>query len=147
MAKDLELEGRPYEERIAAYGGVELFLGGMGVDGHIAFNEPGLSPGKVPSTALSVEVATITDAREVLIIVDGCKKARVLRASVKEISQMWTLSCLQMHPKAIIVYDKAATDELKVGTVRHFKDIEKFETSLTLKGQAGSLGEIIQGDI
>jgi glucosamine-6-phosphate deaminase len=38
---------------------------------------------------------------------------------------MWTLSCLQLHPKAIIVCDDAATDELKVGTVRYFKDIEK----------------------
>jgi glucosamine-6-phosphate deaminase len=151
MAKDLELECRSYEERIAAYGGIELFLGGMGVDGHIAFNEPGSSlhsrtrvktlttetrlanarffggdPGKVPPTALTVGVATITDARDVLSIVDGYKKARALRASVEGgISQMWTLSCLQMHPKAIIVCDEAATDELKVGTVRYFKDIEK----------------------
>jgi glucosamine-6-phosphate deaminase len=37
---------------------------------------------------------------------------------------MWTISILQMHPKAIIVCDEDATDELRVGTVRYFKDIE-----------------------
>jgi glucosamine-6-phosphate deaminase len=151
MAKDLDAECRSYEERIASYGGIELFLGGMGADGHIAFNEPGSSlhsrtrvktlttdtklanarffggdPAKVPSTALTVGVATITDAREVLIIVSGYNKARALQAAVEEgINHMWTLSCLQMHPRAVIVCDEAATDELKVGTVRYFKDIER----------------------
>jgi glucosamine-6-phosphate deaminase len=37
---------------------------------------------------------------------------------------MWTMSCLQLHPKALIVCDDDATLELKVGTVRYFKDIE-----------------------
>ena len=40
------------------------------------------------------------------------------------ISQMWTISALQMHPKAIIVADDAACDELMVSTYRYFKDIE-----------------------
>jgi glucosamine-6-phosphate deaminase len=152
MAQDPERECRSYEERIAAYGGIELFLGGMGADGHIAFNEPGSSlhsrtriktlttdtrianarffggdPEKVPSTALTVGVATVTDAREVLIMVCGHGKARALQASVEGgVNHMWTLSCLQMHPRAIIVCDEAATSELKVGTVRYFKDIEGF---------------------
>ena len=45
---------------------------------------------------------------------------------------MWTISCLQLHPKALIVADEESTDELKVGTVRYFKDIERnnFENSL-----------------
>jgi glucosamine-6-phosphate deaminase len=65
------------------------------------------------------------DAREVLILVNGYNKARALRAAVEEgVNHMWTLSCLQMHPRAIIVCDEAATDELKVGTVRYFRDIE-----------------------
>jgi glucosamine-6-phosphate deaminase len=151
MAKDLEGECRSYEEAIAAAGGIELFLGGMGADGHIAFNEPGSSLhsrtriktltmdtkianarnfggdiAKVPSTALTVGVATITDAREVLIVVNGHNKARALRAAVEgSVNHMWTISCLQIHPKAVIVCDEAATDELKVGTVRYFKDIER----------------------
>jgi glucosamine-6-phosphate deaminase len=150
MAADLEGECASYEKRITAAGGIELFLGGMGADGHIAFNEPGSSlhsrtrvktlttdtkianarffdgdVNKVPATALTVGVGTVMDAREVLILVSGYNKARALRAAVEEgVNHMWTLSCLQMHPRAIIVCDEAATDELRVGTVRYFKDIE-----------------------
>jgi len=151
MAEDPVEECRLYEEAIAKMGGIELFLGGMGNDGHIAFNEPGSSlrsrtrvktltnetrnanarffdgdPEKVPSTALTVGVGTVMDAREVLIIASGRNKARALRAVVEDgVSHMWTLSCLQMHPRAIIVCDEDATDELKVGTVRYFMDMEK----------------------
>jgi len=151
MAKDPQKECSLYEEKIAAEGGIEFFLGGMGSDGHIAFNEPGSSlasrtriktltqetkaanarffdgdMSKVPVTALTVGVGTVMDAREVMIIVTGRGKARALRAVVEEgVNHMWTLSCLQMHPRAIIVCDDDATEELKVGTVRYFKDIEK----------------------
>ncbi|QQO10780.1 glucosamine-6-phosphate deaminase [Breznakiella homolactica] len=151
MAPDPEKECAEYEKTIASFGGIELFLGGMGPDGHIAFNEPGSSLtsrtrlkaltldtkiansrffdgdiNKVPTTALTVGVGTVMDAREVVIIASGHGKARALRESVEGgINHMWTLSCLQLHPKAVIVCDDAATDELKVGTVRYFKDIEK----------------------
>jgi glucosamine-6-phosphate deaminase len=150
MAKDLARECALYEEAIAAEGGIELFLGGMGSDGHIAFNEPGSSLAsrtrvktltretkaanarffdgdisKVPSTALTVGVGTIMAAREVLIIVNGRNKARALKAVVEDgVNHLWTLSCLQMHPKAIIVCDDDAAEELKTGTVKYFKDIE-----------------------
>jgi glucosamine-6-phosphate deaminase len=153
MAKEPEKECKLYEEVIAAEGGIDLFLGGMGSDGHIAFNEPGSSlnsrtriktlteetkaanarffdgdPAKVPSTALTVGVGTVMDAWEVVIIVNGRNKARALHAVVEEgVNHMWTLSCLQTHPKAIIVCDDDATEELKVGTVRYFKDIEKIK--------------------
>jgi len=151
MAKEPEKECRLYEDAIKAEGGIELFLGGMGSDGHIAFNEPGSSlssrtriktltadtkaanarffdsdPSKVPHTALTVGVGTVMDAREVMIIVNGRGKARALKAVVEDgVNHMWTLSCLQTHPRAIIVCDDDATEELKVGTVRYFKDIEK----------------------
>lgn len=150
-APDLEAECRGYEERIKAAGGIDLFVGGIGVDGHIAFNEPfssltsrtrvktltddtriansrffGGDPDNVPRHALTVGVGTVTDAREVLILVNGHNKARALQAAVEGgVSQMWTISALQMHPRAIIACDEAATDELKVATYRYFKDIEK----------------------
>ncbi|MDR2102354.1 MAG: glucosamine-6-phosphate deaminase [Treponema sp.] len=150
MAPDLTEECESYEAAISAAGGIDLFLGGMGVDGHLAFNEPGSSlqsrtriktltqdtrianarffggdSAQVPSTALTVGVGTVMDAREVLVIVTGHNKARALRAVVEEgINHMWTLSCLQMHKRAIIVCDEDATGELKVDTVRYFKDIE-----------------------
>ena len=151
MAEDPIKECKLYEEAIAAEGGIDLFLGGMGGDGHIAFNEPGSSLSsrtrvktltnetkeanarffdnnlsKVPSAALTVGVGTVMDAQEVLIIVTGRSKAHALRAVIeKGINHIWTLSCLQMHPKAIIVCDEDATEELRVGTVKYFKDIEK----------------------
>ena len=151
MTDDPEKECRLYEEAIAGKGGIELFLGGMGSDGHIAFNEPGSSlcsrtrvktlteetrnanarffdgdPAKVPATALTVGVATVMDAREVLIIVSGRNKARALQAVIEEgLNHIWTLSCLQTHPKATIVCDEDATEELRVRTVRYFKDIER----------------------
>ena len=148
-APDLNEECKRYEEKIKQYGGIDLFLGGIGADGHIAFNEPGSSlqsrtriktltldsiiansrffendTSKVPTTALTVGVATVMDANEVLIIVNGHNKARALRHGVeKDINHMWTISALQMHPKGIIVCDEAACDELKVSTYRYFKDI------------------------
>ena len=149
-AEDLEKECAEYEARIQAAGGIDLFMGGVGPDGHIAFNEPGSSltsltrmktltqdtiiansrffdddVNKVPKTALTVGVGTVMAARSVMIIVNGYKKARALQQAVEGgVSHMCTLSALQMHRKAIIVCDEDATMELKVGTYRYFKDIE-----------------------
>ena len=149
-AEDPEAECVRYEEKIKSYGGIHLFMGGIGPDGHIAFNEPGSSLASrtrvktltqdtiiansrffnndinlVPKTALTVGVGTIMDAQEVLILVNGHTKARALYQAVEgAVNHMWTISILQMHPKGIIVCDDASTDELKVGTVKYFKDIE-----------------------
>jgi glucosamine-6-phosphate deaminase len=150
-AEDLDAECASYEQKIKDAGGVDLFLGGIGPDGHIAFNEPFSSltsrtrvkslttdtiiansrffdndVNKVPRHALTVGVGTVMDAREVMILVNGHHKARALQAAVEgPVTQAWTISALQQHPHAIIVCDEAATDELKVGTYRYFKDIEK----------------------
>lgn len=150
-AEDLAAECKAYEEAIAAAGGIDLFIGGIGPDGHIAFNEPGSSlssktrvktlttdtiiansrffdndVNKVPKYALTVGVGTVMAAREVMILVNGHNKARALQAAVEGgITQMWTISALQMHEHGIIVCDEPATDELKVGTYKYFKDIEK----------------------
>jgi len=149
-ASDLEKECADYEARIAAAGGIDLFMGGVGPDGHIAFNEPGSSLtsltrqktltqdtiiansrffegdlNKVPKTALTVGVGTVMAAREVMIIVSGHNKARALQAAVEgAVSHMCTLSALQMHRHAVIIADDDACAELKVGTYRYFKDIE-----------------------
>ena len=149
-APDVAAECARFEAKIKSYGGIELFMGGVGPDGHIAFNEPGSSLSSrtrqktltrdtiiansrffnndvnlVPKTALTVGVGTVMDARSVLLLVNGHNKARALRHGVEGgVSQMWTISALQFHPKAIIVADDAACEELKVGTYRYFKDIE-----------------------
>ena len=79
----------------------------------------------MPETALTVGVGTVMAAKSVLIIVNGYNKARALQQGVEgAISQMWTITALQNHPKAIIVADEPATMELKVATYRYFKDIE-----------------------
>lgn len=150
-APDLDLECREYENKIKAVGGIDLFVGGIGPDGHLAFNEPyssfssrtriktlnhdtriansrffGGNPENVPSCALTVGVATVMDAREVLILCSGHAKARALQAAVEgAICQAWTVSAIQNHPRAIIVCDEDATDELKVNTYRYFKNLEK----------------------
>ena len=150
-AADLEAECAAYEAAIEAAGGIDLFMGGIGPDGHLAFNEPFSSltsrtrikslttdtiiansrffdndVNKVPKTALTVGVGTVMDAKEVLIVCNGHNKARALQHAVEEgISQMGTISALQMHPHAIIVCDEAACGELKVDTYKYFKDIEK----------------------
>ena len=150
-ADDVVAECARYEAKIESLGGIDLFLGGVGSDGHIAFNEPGSSLTsrtreksltaetiqansrffdndikKVPKTSLTMGIGTIMDAKEVMILVSGHGKARALYQAIEgSINHMWTISALQMHEKAIIVADDASTAELKVGTYRYFKDIEK----------------------
>lgn len=150
-AEDIEAECERYEAKIKEVGGIDLFMGGIGPDGHIAFNEPGSSLtsrtrvkslttdtiiansrffdndlNKVPKTAVTVGVGTVMDAREVMILANGHNKARAIREAVEgPMSQRWTITCLQLHPHGIIVCDEEACDELTVGTYRYFKDIER----------------------
>ncbi len=150
-AEDLDAECEAYESKIKSMGGIDLFLGGIGADGHIAFNEPASSlasrtrqktlttdtiiansrffdndVNKVPKTAITVGVGTVLDAKEVMIITSGHNKARALRHAVEEpINHMWTISALQLHPMGIIVCDYDSCAELRVGTYKYFLDIEK----------------------
>ena len=150
-APDLEAECASYEARIEAAGGIDLFMGGVGEDGHLAFNEPFSSLvsrtrvktltydtilvnsrffdndiTKVPKLALTVGVGTVMSAKEVLVLAFGHKKARALQQAVEgAYSHTCTLSALQNHPHGIIVCDELAAGELKVNTYRYFKDIEK----------------------
>ncbi|MBS9784475.1 MAG: glucosamine-6-phosphate deaminase [Oceanivirga sp.] len=151
LAKDLKVECQRYEDKIKSYGGIHLFLGGVGEDGHIAFNEPGSSlssrtrdkeltedtikvnsrffdndESKVPRLALTVGVGTIMDSDEVFIMANGIKKAEAVRRGIEEgINHMWTISMLQMHRNAVIVIDEEAASNLMLKTYRYFKDIEK----------------------
>ncbi|KAF9128847.1 Glucosamine-6-phosphate isomerase 2 [Mortierella sp. 14UC] len=167
-ATDLDLECQRYEERIAAVGGIELFLGGIGPDGHIAFNEPGSSLNsrtrvktlaydtivanarffdnditKVPNLALTVGVATVMDAREVCIIITGAHKALALAKCIEEgVNHMWTVSAIQLHPRGMVVCDEDATLELHVKTVNYFKSIEKVHEQLIGSDNVGLQGGV-----
>lgn len=150
-AENLQAECARYEQMIKDAGGIDLFIGGIGPDGHIAFNEPGSSlssrtriktlttdtrianarffggkPENVPSLALTVGVGTVMSAKEVLILCNGHNKSRALQAAVEgAVTQMWTISSLQLHPHGIVVCDEAACEEIKHGTYRFFRDVEK----------------------
>jgi len=149
-APDIDEECRRYEAKIKSYGKINLFVGGVGNDGHIAFNEPASSLAsrtriktlthetrrvnsrffdndieQVPRFALTVGVATLLDAEEVMILVIGHQKALALQAAVEgNVNHMWTISCLQLHAKAIMVCDEPSTLELKVKTVKYFRELE-----------------------
>ena len=122
-AEDLEAECARYEAKIKSYGGIDLFMGGIGPDGHIAFNEPG------SSLTSRTRVKTLTTdtiiANSRFFDNDINKVPKTAHAIEGAVSQMWTVSVLQMHPKGIIVCDDAACDEMTYGTVKYFKDIEK----------------------
>lgn len=162
LAKDLERECERYEEKIRDRGGIDLFVGGIGEDGHLAFNEPGSSLQsrtrlktltedtrkvnarffggdieKVPKLALTVGVGTVMDSDEVLILVMGYHKSRALQKLVEEgVNHMWTSSILQLHRHAIIVADTESAHELKVGTYNYFRSVESahFDPDTILKG-------------
>jgi glucosamine-6-phosphate deaminase len=157
-ASDLEQECERYEEKIKSIGGIHLFMGGIGPDGHIAFNEPGSSLtsrtrvktltfdtikansrffendlNKVPKTALTVGVGTVMDSENVMILISGYAKARALKQCVEEgVNHFWTVSMLQLHKHGIIVCDEDSTMELRVSTVKYFKDIERDHLNLNL---------------
>ncbi|BFZ24357.1 hypothetical protein BsWGS_27396 [Bradybaena similaris] len=155
-AKDLEKECHEYEEKIKAAGGIRLFIGGIGPDGHIAFNEPGSSLvsrtrvktlaretilanarffgndlNKVPSQALTVGVGTVMDADEVMILITGAHKALALHKAIEEgVNHMWTVSAFQQHPHTIFLCDEDATMELRVRTVKYFKGLMQVHNKL-----------------
>ena len=150
-AKDLQKECEDYEKKIEAAGGIDLFMGGVGPDGHLAFNEPGSSLtsrtriktlatdtiiansrffggdlSKVPTQALTVGIGTVMDAKEVLIVCNGHHKARALKHIIDgDISHKWTASMLQLHRKAIVVCDEPACDELTVATYKYYLDKQR----------------------
>lgn len=143
-------ECEQYEKKIASLGGVRLFIGGVGNNGHLAFNEPGSSLNSrtrlknlsnntrssnarffenqinsVPKFALTIGVATLLESREIVIIATGIDKALAVHAVLEgNINHMWTISYLQLHSKSILVCDELSTMELKVKTVKYFRELE-----------------------
>ena len=138
-ADDLGAEARAYEARIAECGGIDLQLLGLGVTGHIGFNEPlsslmsrtrekALTPetraqnaelfggdaDAVPKRALTMGVGTILDAREIVMLVTGEAKAAVLAAATEgPVTARISATALQLHPHCVIVADEAAASRLE----------------------------------
>jgi len=128
-----------YEEQIERFGGIDIQLLGIGPDGHIAFNEPSSSlasrtrmktldestieanarffdsKDQVPRYAITMGVGTILEARHLLLIANGKKKAGIVKAFIEgPITSMVTASALQLHPKATVILDEDAASELSM---------------------------------
>ncbi|MBN2323763.1 MAG: glucosamine-6-phosphate deaminase [Spirochaetes bacterium] len=129
---------RRYEEKIKAVGGIDLQLLGIGGDGHIAFNEPGSSLGSrtrvvtlaketiadnarhfgkkelVPRSAVTMGVGTIMEARRIILIASGKKKAAVTAQFIEgPVTSMIAASALQLHPSVTVILDEAAACKLR----------------------------------
>ncbi len=150
LTKDYAKECEDYENAIKAYGGIDLMFGGIGTDGHIAFNEPfssfnsrtrikTLAPStikdnsrffdndikKVPTQALTIGIGTIMDAKEVIIMATGENKAEAIRQTIEgSINHMCPASILQTHRYGIIACDNSAAKKLSSSTQEYFKSIE-----------------------
>lgn len=147
LAADPQAECNAFEAQIAKLGGIDLFVGGIGQNGHIAFNEPysafntrtrlvELTPdtrranarffnndlARVPEKALSVGIGTVTDAKEVLFLASGEKKAQAVARLMQEGQDLkWPLTALKLHPKATLLADPQACS-LLTGTPRQTLD-------------------------
>jgi glucosamine-6-phosphate deaminase len=136
LATNVEEECAAYEEKIKEIGGIHLFMGGIGPNGHIAFNEVGSTADSVtrqiileestiiansrffesiddvPKSAVSVGIATVLSAKEVIVLAFGQAKAKAVKNSLcGEISSACPGSFMRLHDNVQFVMDKAASDE------------------------------------
>jgi len=130
---DADAECDRYENAIRDAGGIDLLIVGIGANGHIAFNEPGssfdsrtrvvlLAPGtiadarkyfaregEVPRSAITIGIRTILDARRILLLASGRKKAEAVERTLRDpVSESLPASALQLHPDVIAILDEAA---------------------------------------
>lgn len=135
--KDIERYCKKYEKTIKEKGGIDLQVLGIGGDGHIAFNEPGSSlssrtrlvalneqtikdnsrffksADEVPRYALTMGVGTILEAKELLFLANGEKKADVVAKALEgPITSSITASALQLHQKVTAILDESAASRL-----------------------------------
>ncbi|MBR9763938.1 MAG: glucosamine-6-phosphate deaminase [Rhodobacteraceae bacterium] len=131
-------EARDYDARIAAGGGLDLQLLGLGANGHIGFNEPFSSLGSrtrvktlarktrddnarlfaegevVPTYAITMGVGTIMEARQILLVATGAHKAEAVAAMIEgPVSAACPASVLQFHPRVTVRLDGGAASALK----------------------------------
>jgi len=142
VADDLDAHCIAYEKCIADCGGVDLQILGIGTDGHIAFNEPGSSLSSrtrrvalarqtiddnarffksrqdVPLLAVSMGVGTLMEAKRILLLANGPKKAGILAAAIEGmINDMCPASALQLHEHVTILADESAAAKLSAATI------------------------------
>lgn len=139
LSLDLEVECRHYDYLIRQLGGVDLQILGIGLNGHIGFNEPGTpftskthvveltestrkanqrffaSLEEVPSQAITMGIATIMASREILLLVSGQHKAHILqRLFTEEVGEQLPASVLKKHPRVTVLADRMAAKYLPI---------------------------------
>jgi glucosamine-6-phosphate deaminase len=140
LAADLPAACAEYEDAIRAAGGVDLQILGIGTDGHIAFNEPGSSLGSrtriktltrqtridnarffgddidaVPTHCLTQGLATILEARHLILVATGRRKAEAVHHLVEgAVSALWPSTVLQLHPHVTVLLDESAARRLQL---------------------------------
>lgn len=140
QADDLDAAAAAYDQAIKDGGPVALQILGIGADGHIGFNEPGVSlvcrthwdqlaeqtirdnarffdgdMSKVPTRCVTQGLGTIMEAKEVLLVATGENKADAVRELVEgAISARWPATILQMHPEVTVFLDEAAASKLEL---------------------------------
>ena len=138
LAADLAAEAARYEQAIRASGGIDLQVLGLGETGHIGFNEPlssfasrtrdvTLAPRTrtqnaalfdgvetaVPARAMTMGVATILEARRILLVVTGTAKAAILARAIEgPMTASISGSALQLHPDCLVLADEPAAAAL-----------------------------------
>lgn len=130
-AVDLAGEGQRYDEHIANLGGIDLQLLGIGLDGHIGFNEPDkyfvksthvvdlhestikansrffTNEDEVPKKAITMGMVSIMQAKNILLIANGKAKWDILeKAFYGPITPEIPASILQLHPNITVIYSK-----------------------------------------
>ena len=130
-AADIEKEGEEYDKLIKNLGGIDLQLLGIGLDGHIGFNEPdeyftakthlvSLDPSTikanarffeseadVPTKAITMGMMSIMQAKKVLLIANGAAKKEILdKAFFGPITPQVPASILQLHPDLTVIYSE-----------------------------------------
>ncbi len=145
MTKDVAKFCAQYERRIAAAGGIDLQVLGIGTDGHIGFNEPASSlasrtriktltqqtrkdnarffgsADKVPHQVITMGLGSIMEARQCVMLAFGAKKARAVAATVEgPITASVPASILQMHPSVKVCLDNGAAGKLKRADYYHW---------------------------
>ena len=153
-AADLTAACAAYEADIAAAGGVDLQILGIGSNGHIAFNEPGSSlvsrtrlevlsaqtrrdnarffggdMAAVPHHCLTQGLGTIMDARQVVLVATGEGKAAAVRELVEGgVSARWPATILQFHPRATVLIDEAAASGLETADHHRYAQANRHPT-------------------
>ncbi len=139
-AADIEAECERYERFIAACGGIDLQLLGIGLAGHLGFNEPVSSlrsrtrikvlspvtraqnevlfapPEAMPRRAITMGVGTILEARRCLLLATGEDKAEIVARAIEgPVTSMISATALQFHRQCVVVLDEAAAERLREG--------------------------------